>query len=406
MRTIVFCRRYPPTTVIDSIALSGKVQTVDTLETLREELKQSGDKHVVLALDKFEQAMADLIAGLARVGLEVTVLSFDRKTIESYSSYCPHTVLLGGAEPGMVYYAGLKKGKKRLTTDKQLFRISLSNPFGAARYRFLNEILKAARYGLVKQEDVFVQKASAGVHRKNLKREAKISFERETPVPVVENAKDGQTPPSLDLAKATAVLGAFFKGDTKTRSSLSKNSVVLDMSKVEREEPGLDDMFFQINTDKFDYRVYQTPMEFLVNTGVITAAAVQKLTETQEQIAREKGLKLALEDLTILTKAASEDAVIEAMRSVYHMDFLSYRRLCQMKLITNVFPREVCKKYSFVHVHEEPRVLVSTQDNKLVQNLGVHFGDARIVYSLKSIILARINSVSEEDWEHEGSSIS
>ena len=163
-------------------------------------------------------------------------------------------------------------------------------------------------------------------------------------------------------------------------------------------------MLIEADTSMFDFKVYATPMECLIDAGVISKTTYNKLVEMQESTAAEKGVRMSLEDFAILTKAAKETEVLDAMRRVYHTDFLSYKRLMEIKVLTNVFPKVVCKKYRFIHIAENPRVLVSTMDNKLTANLGSHFGDARILFSLQSIILARINAVGE--WEHAGGSLS
>lgn len=168
-------------------------------------------------------------------------------------------------------------------------------------------------------------------------------------------------------------------------------------SDVTEEDSGLNPLLI-LDTANFQIRSYKSCIDYLIGTGVLTERNLKKLEIAKGTLKQSKGIDLPIEDIAIVTKILDEATVIAAMSEVYGTDFISTARLSKMPVLTNVYPRNVCKKYAFIHTAENPRVLIGVWNNRLGQNLGVNYGDSEILYSLPSCILQRLNSVEEGKW--------
>lgn len=191
------------------------------------------------------------------------------------------------------------------------------------------------------------------------------------------------------------------KKDIEEDSRLTVGSLI-DSIKVEEDEES-PKLRILNNIDKYDMKAYKTPDEFLRGNGIITQKDWDNLIVIQGTLKRDKNVNLSPIDLAVITKVISEENAIRALTAVYNVDFLSSERLNRMPVLTDTYSRAVCKKYCFIHVDENPRVLVATYGSSLHLNLGQHFGNARVIYAMRSSILSRIDSV--EEWEHDSSSV-
>ena len=400
MHTVLYCAGYDTIDVECSMGLPKDTVEVTDFGSLKRALEQLGNStSVVFALDSFDQRIAKLAKGLESAKYNVEVVSFDQDIVDNYVEYIEKSHKIVISEFGAFF----GDGYGRIDTNRQLDRASLGGVFGADRYRVMFGLVSG--YSKDRKGNCHAVEPALQVGNINLKKKKQTSIKKSVdtaPVPVVEAPTElTRKTSSGNWTWATEAIKSVFASDNKPKLVITER---LSTEGLIQEDRSLDDMLIEMDTSMFDFKVYTTPMECLIDTGVISKATYSKLVWVQESTAVEKGIRMSLEDFAILTRAAKESDVLNAMRRVYHTDFLSYKRLMEMKVLTNVFPKAVCKKYRFIHIAENPRVLVSTMDNKLTANLGSHFGDARILFSLQSIILARINAV--EEWEHEGGSLS
>lgn len=402
MHTVLYCTGYDTTDVESSMGLPKDTVAVTDFGSLKKTLERLGNStSVVFALDSFDQRIAKLAKGLESAKYKVEVVSFDQNIVDNYVEYVEKSHQIAISEFGAFF----GNGYGRIDTNRQLNRASLGGVFGADKYRVVSGLISGHFHSRKESNQDTEQAQQVGEIKLKKKKQKQISVRKTAdiaPVPVVEAPVElTRKTSSGNWTWATEAIKSVFASDNKPKLVITER---LSTDGLIQEDSSLDDMLIEMDTSMFDFKVYTTPMECLIDTGVISKATYSKLVEMQESTAAEKGVRMSLEDFAILTKAVKESDVLNAMRRVYHTDFLSYKRLMEMKVLTNVFPKAVCKKYRFIHIAENPRVLVSTMDNKLTANLGSHFGDARILFSLQSIILARINAV--EEWEHEGGSLS
>lgn len=402
MHTVLYCAGYDATDVESSMGLPKNTIVVTDFGSLKKTLERlENSTLVVFALDSFNQCIANLVKGLESAKYNIEVVSFDQNVVDNYVKYIEKSHRIAIREFGAFFGAGYGK----VNTNRQLNRISLSGVFGPDKYRVVSRLVSGHLQDYMGNNQDTKDKLQATDIKLKKKKQKQVSFKKNVataPVPVVETPVElTRKTSSGNWTWATEAIKSAFASDNKQKLVITER---LHTDGLIQEDSSLDDMLIEADTSMFDFKVYATPMECLIDAGVISKTTYNKLVEMQESTAAEKGVRMSLEDFAILTKAAKETEVLDAMRRVYHTDFLSYKRLMEIKVLTNVFPKVVCKKYRFIHIAENPRVLVSTMDNKLTANLGSHFGDARILFSLQSIILARINAVGE--WEHAGGSLS